>query len=106
MLFTWDTTNLCIVFRQWHVRSTPGLIVSLIAVVLLAMGYEALRALSRRYESSVDRRISALPRKFYMNLSTLPSYHGYIILQILPFLIVSYFPYALGSVPMLRLLMR
>ncbi|OAA42568.1 CTR2 long splice variant [Metarhizium rileyi] len=62
MLFTWDTTNLCIVFRQWHIRSTPGLLFSLLAVVLLAMGYEALRALSRRFEASVDRRISALPR--------------------------------------------
>ncbi|EFY85823.1 CTR2 long splice variant [Metarhizium acridum CQMa 102] len=62
MLFTWDTTNLCIVFRQWHIRSTPGLIFSLVAVVLLAMGYEALRALSRRFEASVDRRMSALPR--------------------------------------------
>ncbi|KAG5981425.1 hypothetical protein E4U55_002958 [Claviceps digitariae] len=63
MLFTWDTKNLCIVFRQWHVRSTPGLIASLLAVVLLAMGYEALRALSRKYEHAVDRRISAMPRQ-------------------------------------------
>ncbi|KAG5913534.1 hypothetical protein E4U61_006802 [Claviceps capensis] len=61
MLFTWDTKNLCIVFRQWHVRSTPGLIASLIAVVLLAMGYEALRALSRKYENAVNRRILAMP---------------------------------------------
>ncbi|KAG6021102.1 hypothetical protein E4U19_005566 [Claviceps sp. Clav32 group G5] len=61
MLFTWDTKNLCIVFRQWHVRSTPGLIASLIAIVLLAMGYEALRALSRKYENAVNRRISAMP---------------------------------------------
>ncbi|KAG5920873.1 hypothetical protein E4U53_003860 [Claviceps sorghi] len=63
MLFTWDTKNLCIVFRQWHVRSTPGLLASLLAVVVLAMGYEALRALSRRYEHAVNRRISALPRQ-------------------------------------------
>ncbi|KHN96452.1 CTR2 long splice variant [Metarhizium album ARSEF 1941] len=61
MLFTWDTTNLCIVFRQWHVRSTPGLLFSLAAVVVLSMGYEALRALSRQLEARVDRRLSAMP---------------------------------------------
>jgi copper transporter 1 len=64
MLFTWNTDNLCIVFRQWHIRSTPSLVISLVAVVLLAMGYEALRALSRNYESSLSRRISTTPRKF------------------------------------------
>ncbi|GJN68591.1 Ctr copper transporter [Purpureocillium lilacinum] len=63
MLFTWDTTNLCIVFRQWHIRSTASLIVSLLAVVLLAMGYEALRSLSRAYEASLAKRISAMPRQ-------------------------------------------
>ncbi|KJZ73655.1 hypothetical protein HIM_06988 [Hirsutella minnesotensis 3608] len=61
MLFTWDTTNLCIVFRQWHIRSTASLIFSLLAVVVLAMLYEALRAVSRRYEASQSRRIAALP---------------------------------------------
>ncbi|KAJ6446189.1 Ctr copper transporter [Purpureocillium lavendulum] len=63
MLFTWDTRNLCIVFRQWHIRSTASLVVSLIAVVLLAMGYEALRSLSRAYEASLAKRIAALPRQ-------------------------------------------
>ncbi|PHH86943.1 hypothetical protein CDD83_9558 [Cordyceps sp. RAO-2017] len=63
MLFTWDTTNLCIVFRQWHVRSTAALVFSLVAVVLLAMLYEALRALSRRYEASQNRRIACMPRQ-------------------------------------------
>ncbi|PFH59685.1 hypothetical protein XA68_12008 [Ophiocordyceps unilateralis] len=61
MLFTWDTTNLCIVFRQWHIRSTASLIFSLLAVILLAMLYEALRALSRRFEASQERRIAAMP---------------------------------------------
>ncbi|KAJ4010668.1 copper transpport protein [Fusarium irregulare] len=61
MLFTWDTTNLCIVFRQWHVRSTTSLLFSLVAVILLAMGYEALRSLSRRYEQALDNRVRAAP---------------------------------------------
>ncbi|OLN88787.1 Copper transport protein CTR2 [Colletotrichum chlorophyti] len=63
MLFTWDTKNLCIVFRQWHVRSTSGLVISLLLVVALAAGYEALRAASRRYERSVDKRVESLPRR-------------------------------------------
>ncbi|KAK1973071.1 Ctr-domain-containing protein [Colletotrichum sublineola] len=63
MLFTWDTKNLCIVFRQWHVRSTSGLIISLLLVVALAAGYEALRAASRRYENSVNKRVESLPRR-------------------------------------------
>ncbi|CCF45697.1 ctr copper transporter [Colletotrichum higginsianum] len=63
MLFTWETKNLCIVFRQWHVRSTSGLVISLLLVVALAAGYEALRAASRRYENSVTKRVESLPRR-------------------------------------------
>ncbi|KAJ2965207.1 hypothetical protein NQ176_g10726 [Zarea fungicola] len=63
MLFTWDTNNLCIVFKQWHIRSTPGLIISLIAVVLIAMGYEGLRAMSRTYEKSIASRVDTAPRQ-------------------------------------------
>ena len=61
MLFTWDTNNLCIVFEQWHIRSTAGLLFSLIAVVLIGMGYEALRAGTRRYEVIMDRRLDSTP---------------------------------------------
>lgn len=61
MLFTWDTNNLCIVFKQWHIRSTPGLLFSLIAVILIGMGYEALRAGTRRYEVIMDRRLDTTP---------------------------------------------
>jgi copper transporter 1 len=50
MLFTWDTTDLCIVFPSWHISGTGSLIFSLLAVVLLTAGYEAVREISRRYE--------------------------------------------------------
>ncbi|CEJ82580.1 Putative CTR2 short splice variant [[Torrubiella] hemipterigena] len=63
MLFTWDTKNLCIVFRQWHIRSTLSLIISLLAIVLIGVGYEALRALSRSYETASNQRIQSLPRQ-------------------------------------------
>lgn len=51
MLFTWDTTNLCIVFRGWRIDGTISLILSLLAIVLLTAGYEAIRDMSRRYEA-------------------------------------------------------
>ncbi|PCD19482.1 hypothetical protein FGRA07_05231 [Fusarium graminearum] len=71
MLFTWDTNNLCIVFRQWHVRSTTSLLFSLIAVIILAIGYEALRSVSRRYEQSLDNRVRSVPSKLSISISRL-----------------------------------
>ncbi|KAL2756286.1 hypothetical protein ACRALDRAFT_1063728 [Sodiomyces alcalophilus JCM 7366] len=63
MLFTWDTNNLCIVFRQWHIRSTASLLFSLLLVVAITAGYEALRAASRRYETKVNNRVDSVPRQ-------------------------------------------
>lgn len=51
MLFTWDTEDLCVVFRQWHVTGTLSLIWTLLGIVLLTAGYEAVREASRRYEA-------------------------------------------------------
>ncbi|KAL8304088.1 hypothetical protein RB601_007424 [Gaeumannomyces tritici] len=62
MLFTWDTTNLCIVFERWHIRSTAGLIFSLLAVVAIGAGYEALRESIRRYEHYLNKKNEAVPR--------------------------------------------
>lgn len=50
MLFTWSTKDLCIVFKGWHVDGTASLIFSLLAIVLLTAGYEAVREASRRYD--------------------------------------------------------
>lgn len=63
MLFTWDTTNLCIVFPSWRVTGTFSLIWSLIAVVALTAGYEAIREVSRRYEERVAENAKNAPRK-------------------------------------------
>jgi len=63
MLFTWSTKNLCIVFRQWHIRSTFDLVLSLIAVVAIGAGYEAIRAFSRKYELAVTKRVELAPSK-------------------------------------------
>ncbi|KAF2498395.1 Ctr copper transporter [Lophium mytilinum] len=65
MLFTWDTQDLCIVFRQWHVSGTFSLLWSLLAIVLLTAGYEAVREVSRRYEaySNTPRRVDEATRR-------------------------------------------
>ncbi|KAF1840449.1 Ctr copper transporter [Cucurbitaria berberidis CBS 394.84] len=55
MLFTWDTTDLCIVFRGWHISGAGSLVFSLLAIVLLTAGYEAVREISRRYEDSTRK---------------------------------------------------
>ena len=68
MIFTWDTTNLCIVFDWWHIKTTPGLILSLIIVIALGVGYEALRELSRRYENAVNQRLESAPSKYLILL--------------------------------------
>lgn len=68
MLFTWSTDNLCIVFRQWHITSTAGLIVSLLAIVAICAGYEALREGIRRYEAAVSKRAETAPREFSSDL--------------------------------------
>ncbi|KAL2136245.1 hypothetical protein VTI74DRAFT_4678 [Chaetomium olivicolor] len=61
MLFTWDTTNLCIVFRQWHITSNLSLVLSLAAIVAICAGYEALREGIRRYEAVLSKRVETVP---------------------------------------------
>ncbi|KAL9020964.1 MAG: hypothetical protein Q9185_001791 [Variospora sp. 1 TL-2023] len=61
MLFTWDTTNLCIIFPQWHIYSTFSLFISLVGVIVLTAGYEFVREMSRRYEASSAEYTNKLP---------------------------------------------
>ncbi|KAL8695988.1 MAG: hypothetical protein Q9224_003032 [Gallowayella concinna] len=61
MLFTWDTTNLCIIFPQWRIYSTFSLFMSLIAVIILTAGYEFVREMSRRYEASSAEQLKQTP---------------------------------------------
>jgi hypothetical protein len=63
MLFTWDTDNLCIVFKWWRVTSTLSLVVSLVAVMAIVAGYEALREGIRQYEAWVNKRAETAARK-------------------------------------------
>ncbi|KZZ88900.1 Ctr copper transporter [Ascosphaera apis ARSEF 7405] len=51
MLFTWSTEDLCIVFPKWHIGGPVSLFFSLLAIVLLTAGYEAVRQASQSYEA-------------------------------------------------------
>ena len=59
MLFTWSTKDLCIVFEGWHINGTGSLIFSLLAIVLLTAGYEAVREISRRYDIYAKNALEA-----------------------------------------------
>jgi copper transporter 1 len=63
MLFTWNTEDLCIIFRWWHVSGPISLAFSLLAIVLLTAAYEAIRSGSRRYETFVNKKQEEAPRK-------------------------------------------
>ncbi|KAL1997845.1 hypothetical protein VTN02DRAFT_607 [Thermoascus thermophilus] len=59
MLFTWSFQDLCIVFRQWRVTGPFSLVLSLVAIILLAAGYEGVREATRRYEAAHAQRLKA-----------------------------------------------
>ncbi|TKA78222.1 hypothetical protein B0A49_02286 [Cryomyces minteri] len=63
MLFTWDTNNLCIVFKSWRIRSTTSLLFSLLAIVALTAGYELVREMSRQYEERCRQRSDSMTRR-------------------------------------------
>jgi solute carrier family 31 (copper transporter), member 1 len=66
MLFTWDTTNLCIIFQSWRITGIGTLILSLLAVIALTAGYEAVREASRRYELRLQREVEEMPSKLIL----------------------------------------
>ena len=51
MLFNWQVENTCIVFRWWHISGPISMILSCIAIFLIAAGYEWIRAYSKVIES-------------------------------------------------------
>ncbi|KAK2073284.1 hypothetical protein P8C59_007574 [Phyllachora maydis] len=63
MTFTWDTQNLCVVFRGWRITSTVSLVFSLVAIIAIVAGYEALREGIRRFEVAMKRRAETVPRQ-------------------------------------------
>lgn len=72
MIFNWDIDNLCIVFKWWHIRTTAGLIISLLAIVALGAGYEYFRYISRKYESQSELRVTT-GESTYSTINNSPS---------------------------------
>lgn len=62
MLFNVDYHNLCIIFPSWHIRSLPSFLFSLLAIVILGAGYEAVREISRRVEAGASNPIKLTDR--------------------------------------------
>ena len=97
MLFTWDTENLCIIFRQWRVTGTVSFVFSLLGVIALTAGYEFVREMSRQHEqrhSSEVKSSSSMLRVLYLqshtsNSSSLP-------LPLSPSLLLSSFSHHLS----------
>jgi len=54
MLWNTQIEDTCIVFKQWHISSRFIFALSFLAIILISLGYEYLRA----YQRSVDRRIA------------------------------------------------
>ncbi|KAG2196994.1 hypothetical protein INT47_006941 [Mucor saturninus] len=52
MLFNWQIENTCVVFRWWHIHGPISLIMSCIAIFLIAAGYEWIRA----YTVTIENR--------------------------------------------------
>ena len=59
MLFTWSTRNMCIIFPEWRIQGTGSLLASLVAIILLCAGYEAVRSFTRLYEATHTQRLKA-----------------------------------------------
>lgn len=62
MLFNVDYHNLCIIFPSWRIRSLPGFLFSLLAIVALGAGYEAVREISRRVEMGASNPVKLTDR--------------------------------------------
>ncbi len=51
MLFNWQIEDTCVVFRWWHIKGPISLILSCIAIFVIAALYEWIRAYSLLIES-------------------------------------------------------
>ncbi|KAK8114422.1 Ctr copper transporter family-domain-containing protein [Apiospora kogelbergensis] len=62
MLFTWDTTDLCILWKGWHIRGPVSLVFSLLAIVLFCASFEWFRITIREKDADGTRLAETVPR--------------------------------------------
>lgn len=60
MLFTWNYKNTCVVFKWWHIRTIPHLLVSMLLVAASAYLYEYLKYRASKCNVSRGNPITAL----------------------------------------------
>lgn len=73
MLFTWDTTDLCIVFPGWRITGNLSLVASLFAIIALTSCYEFVRDFAHRYEARCADDLKALPSTYLPTTTPLRS---------------------------------
>lgn len=64
MLFTWDTTDLCILWKGWHIRGPVSLVFSLLAIVLFCASFEWFRITIREKDADGTRLAETVPSEF------------------------------------------
>ncbi|KAI7883723.1 Ctr copper transporter [Lichtheimia hyalospora FSU 10163] len=52
MIFNWQIKDVCVVFQWWHIRGIPTLLISCLAVFLIAACFEYVRARSSALEQT------------------------------------------------------
>lgn len=52
MIFNWQIKDVCVVFQWWHIRGIPSLLVSCLAIFVIATCYEYVRARSSALEQT------------------------------------------------------
>ncbi|KAG5358324.1 Copper transport protein [Yarrowia sp. B02] len=52
MIFNWDTKGMCVVFPWWHVKTHFGMVLTFIAVIIFAAGYEWIQKLTRDVDAA------------------------------------------------------
>ncbi|KAI8054161.1 Ctr copper transporter [Gilbertella persicaria] len=67
MLFNWQVKDICIVFEWWHIHTAVELLLSCIAVFMIAAGYEYLRV----WSSQLDEQWSQAEKKRLIEQQTL-----------------------------------
>ncbi|KAK9469861.1 Ctr copper transporter family-domain-containing protein [Lipomyces arxii] len=76
MVFTWDPTDVCVVFRWWHIKGTLSFVVSLIAVMALGVGFEYIRAAITNLSNSQTTRTLEMENLLDDSISTSSTLHS------------------------------
>lgn len=93
MTFNWDWRNSCVVYEWWHVKTVPGFLGTLVALVLLSMLYEFCRSWCARWHqvNNSSNRAGAIKSSIlyaflvgysFMLMLVFMTYNGYYMLAV------------------------